>query len=791
VKISKKEVIYMEQNIQHIDINERIALWEKELDEKGFISNENQLFSYMQKFKNEENPIQKSTLLTFAALSRIHKNKLDSLTLGWMDQAFELNPANQKVNQFLIQYEWKKKKDILESLTFPSIRETDNHTAKKKIAEQYVEILQSFLDDAEDHLKEINDKMKIASSMDDQHIFHIYEQLSHLLSDAIEEAITLLKAAEEFEESIMSLFYSPTSFQDLKQQLGKLEEIQKEWRTIFKEETNWDEPSKNALEQLNEMIGMKMVKNRVNDFYQFLKYQKNRKDRGFQTKDELGLNMILTGNPGTGKTTLARLLAKIYHELGVLPREEVIEADRSQLVGAFVGQTEENVRTIVERAIGGVLFIDEAYSLKRDGQSGNDYGQAAIDTLVSLMTGQEYGGKFAVILAGYPEEMRSFLHANPGLRSRFPQSNFIQLEDYTNEELILIAEKVAAENDYVFSEEAKVEIDYRLEQERVDETFGNARTARDIVLEAIFKKGSDQPKEENDILHYTLLEKEDFSIVKPVQSDPPIHRLDRLVGLNSLKDEMKSLISFVKMQQFRRNKGLPTVPIQLHSVFTGNPGTGKTTVAKIYAELLQECGILKRGHLIVSSRADFVAGFVGQTAGKTKKKIREALGGVLFIDEAYSLLSKTGSDFGKEAIDTLVDEMTKHNENLVVVLAGYPNEIDALLESNPGLRSRFKKFFHFPDYEVKELIAIIQSYAGRFQYQLTESALTMLFETLREQTFNGNGRFATNLVDETIQAQAMRLMNENSDELLLEKANYLEGVDIENALNKIRNGVAL
>jgi SpoVK/Ycf46/Vps4 family AAA+-type ATPase len=791
VKILKKEVINMEQNIQHIDINERISLWEKELDEKGFISNENQLFSYMQKFNNEENPIQKSTLLTFAALSRIHKNKLDSLTLGWMDQAFELNPANQKVNQFLIQYEWKKKKDILESLTFPSIRETDNHTAKKKIAEQYVEILQSFLDDAEDHLKEINDRMKIASSMDDQHIFHIYEQLSRLLSDAIEEAITLLKAAEEFEESIMSLFYSPTSFQDLKQQLGKLEEIQKEWRTIFKEEKNWDEPNKNALEQLNEMIGMKMVKNRVNDFYQFLKYQKNRKDRGFQTKDELGLNMILTGNPGTGKTTLARLLAKIYHELGVLPREEVIEADRSQLVGAFVGQTEENVRAIVERAIGGVLFIDEAYSLKRDGQSGNDYGQAAIDTLVSLMTGQEYGGKFAVILAGYPEEMRSFLHANPGLRSRFPQSNFIQLEDYSNEELIQIAEKVAAENDYVFSEEAKVEIDYRLEQERVDETFGNARTARDIVLEAIFKKGSDQPKEENDILHYTLLEKEDFSIVKPVQSDPPIHRLDRLVGLNSLKDEMKSLISFVKMQQFRRNKGLPTVPIQLHSVFTGNPGTGKTTVAKIYAELLQECGILKRGHLIVSSRADFVAGFVGQTAGKTKKKIREALGGVLFIDEAYSLLSKTGSDFGKEAIDTLVDEMTKHNENLVVVLAGYPNEIDALLESNPGLRSRFKKFFHFPDYEVKELIAIIQSYAGRFQYQLTESALTMLFETLREQTFNGNGRFATNLVDETIQAQAMRLMNENSDELLLEKANYLEGVDIENALNKIRNGVAL
>ena len=164
-------------------------------------------------------------------------------------------------------------------------------------------------------------------------------------------------------------------------------------------------------------------------------------------------------------------------------------------------------------------------------------------------------------------------------------------------------------------------------------------------------------------------------------------------------------MSFVKMQQFRRNNGFPAVPIQLHAVFSGNPGTGKTTVAKIYAELLKECGILKRGHLIVTSRADFVASYVGQTAAKTKKKIKEALGGVLFIDEAYSLLGQAG-DFGKEAIDTLVDEMTKYNENLVVILAGYPNEMEALLNSNPGLHSRFKKFFHFPDYRMEELITI-------------------------------------------------------------------------------------
>jgi len=707
----------------------------------------------------------------------------EELVKLWMAHAFELDPNNNLAKKFLTQYNLKEKKSLLDQLSFSPLRESDNRTERKNKINQYKTMCQKFLSTVDEEIEQLEKDSDVFDSNES----NIFKSLIHLLEKIVQEVVQFQTILEDYEESSSTTFYNKSFFEMIQKSIVQFKQYQSEWVSYFDVQEEKEE-EKSALSELNEMIGLKNVKSRIETFYKYLKFQKERKLAGFQTKDEQSLNMILLGNPGTGKTTIARLLAKIYYELGVLPSSEVVETNRSQLVGSFVGQTEENVRSIVEKSIGSVLFIDEAYTLKREGQSSSDYGQTAIDTLLSLMSSNEYNGQFSVILAGYPEEMRQFLDSNPGLRSRFPASNIIELPNYTEDELLQIGELIARNNDFFITEDGKKELAYLIEQERVDSSFGNARTVQNIISQAIFNKGT---RETNlpDFLNFAVLDKEDFQTEKKRFDDSksPSEKLASLVGLQEVKEAVQTYISFIKMQNYRREHNFPNVPIQLHSVFTGNPGTGKTTVAKIYAELLKECGMLKRGHLVVAGRADLIAGYVGQSAIKTKKKIREALGGVLFIDEAYSLFRGNNSDFGKEAIDTLVEEMTKHGENLVVVLAGYPNEMDNLLESNPGLKSRFKKFFYFPDYNVDELILIMELYSKKYAYELDSKAVEFIRKELMLHPVKGNGRYAENIIHEAIQQQALRLIEENDtiDEM---NVNVLTVKDIEAAYHLLKKG---
>ena len=524
------------------------------------------------------------------------------------------------------------------------------------------------------------------------------------------------------------------------------------------------------LKDLDKYIGMDEVKAAVREIAYAVKNSVERAERGLGEQEKMSMHIILTGNPGTGKTTIARKLGEILAAIGYLDSGHVVEVDRAKMVSPYQGETPKVVDRLCDKAMGGILFVDEAYTLAPVNQAGDrdNQGAQALEKLMKRM--EDDRGKFVVIAAGYRTEMDNLFRINPGFRSRF--NYFLNIEDYTPDQLYEIMLVFAKEKKYLFSEQAEALTKKMITEmyNSRDKDFANGRTMRSL-FDQICKKQAQRLQGESisSMSNEQLMTIEDqdipYEAPQAVDYTECLKKLDGLVGLGGVKKEISNLAAYLNLQIKR---GETNTFQGKHYVFTGNPGTGKTTVARIMADVFKTLGIVSRGQLVEADRAKLVAGYSGQTAIKTNQLVDQAMGGVLFIDEAYTLKSNDGDSFGAEAIDTLLKRLEDDRGKFICIVAGYTDQMHDFIDTNPGLKSRFTQTIHFDDYTPDELTQIFINLAKGKNFTIdeeTEGAIHREFEQLylrRDKNF-GNAREARRIFDGAVERQSQRLVKLMSD----------------------------
>ena len=537
-----------------------------------------------------------------------------------------------------------------------------------------------------------------------------------------------------------------------------------------------------CLAKLNGMVGLAAVKKEISNLAAFLNLQIRRGE----TNTFQGKHYVFTGNPGTGKTTVARIMADVFRTLGILSRGQLIEADRSKLVAGFSGQTAIKTNQLIDSAMGGVLFIDEAYTLKSSDQ--DSFGTEAIDTLLKRL--EDDRGKFICIVAGYTDQMHDFIDTNPGLKSRFTQT--IHFDDYTPDELTEIFTNLAKGKNFTVDEDTKGAIHRQFEQLylRRDKNFGNAREARRIFDQAVEKQSQRLVSEmnnpdfkEEDMYRITSA---DLPMAQSEQARPldeVLNELDDFIGMRSVKNMIRRLAVQSMFMKQRAAAGAGHVQqMTMNFILTGNPGTGKTSIARKMGEVLQAMEILPTSRVIEASRATLVGKYMGETPKIVNNVCDKAMGGILFIDEAYTLSSEN-DQYGKEDIDTLMKRMEDDRGKFVVIAAGYKDEMETFLTVNPGLASRFSHKMHIDDYNEDELLAIYKKMASKDNYNLSPEAEFKLMDLICRKVINksesfGNAREMRNMLDQTIQQLSMRVSQMPQSEITQETYQLILPEDI-------------